>query len=546
MELATRTSARNKVKPSIFTPSKYENFSLNKRKAMDKKLEQCNRQADILLMYKHENYILELSLAAYELLKLAMTEYFANHNIYKIQAKDQKDKHGLCTRTSYSVINLNSNKQQYRINLFHTTSRIEVNGRGRQEFLPHLQDIAASMDRKGNCPQLNKLLEQQIKQCIESMQTSGEASLVTHTQDNDLKASGDASLVRTSQLRQKPASGDALLAGSQQSSGDASLVKTSQPKQKPASGDASLVKTSQPKQKPASGDASLAGLQQSSGDASLVKTSQLRQKPASGDASLAGFQQSSGDASLTENLLVGTPSLAGSQQSSKDALLDKASSQSQSLSAHQANGDASLVKTSQLRQKPAGGDASLAGSQQSSKDALLDKASRDALLAIKTYERGILHQSSSGDASLEKILQSSQNPASRDALLPGQQQSSGDASLDKSTELNMTNTDNSWDNLLMILCSICAKSVNGLVTPTYFCCRCEQTMHAHCEKDRVANVEDMNNDYICFTCTQMDQTMSNSQENNRAETTVNHTAAKKIERHVQGKQQLLSLKKTPS
>ncbi|CAC5368275.1 unnamed protein product [Mytilus coruscus] len=191
MELATRTSARNKVKPSIFTPSKYENFSLNKRKAMDKKLEQCNRQADILLMYKHENYILELSLAAYELLKLAMTEYFANHNIYKIQAKDQKDKHGLCTRTSYSVINLNSNKQQYRINLFHTTSRIEVNGRGRQEFLLHLQDIAASMDRKGNCPQLNKL-EQQIKQCIESMQTSGEASLVTHTQDNDLKASGDA------------------------------------------------------------------------------------------------------------------------------------------------------------------------------------------------------------------------------------------------------------------------------------------------------------------------------------------------------------------
>ncbi|CAC5361921.1 unnamed protein product [Mytilus coruscus] len=364
MELATRTSARNKVKPSIFTPSKYENFGLNKRKAMDKKLEQCNRQADILLMYKHENYILELSLAAYELLKLAMTEYFANHNIYKIQAKDQKDKHGLCTRTSYSVINLNSNKQQYRINLFHTTSRIEVNGRGRQEFLSHLQDIAASMDRKGNCPQLNKLLEQQIKQCIESMQTSGEASLVTHTQDNDLKASGDASLVRTSQLRQKPASGD----------------------------------------------------------------------------------------------------------------------------------------------------ASLAGSQQSSKDALLDKASRDALLAIKTYERGILHQSSSGDASLEKILQSSQNPASRDALLPGQQQSSGDASLDKSIELNMTNTDNSWDNLLMILCSICAKSVNGLVTPTYFCCRCEQTMHAHCEKDRVANVEDMNNDYICFTCTQMDQTMSNSQK----------------------------------
>ncbi|CAC5422643.1 unnamed protein product [Mytilus coruscus] len=377
MELATRQSARNKVKPSIFTPSKYENFSLNKRKAMDKKLEQCNRQADILLMYKHENYILELSLAAYELLKLAMTEYFANHNIYKIQAKDQKDKHGLCTRTSYSVINLNSNKQQYRINLFHTTSRIEVNGRGRQEFLPHLQDIAASMDRKGNCPQLNKLLEQQIKQCIESMQTSGEASLVTHTQDNDLKASGGA-------LAGKNISTDRNLQVGTPCWQDLNNLVGHR-----------LVKTSQPKQKPASGDASLAGLQQSSGDASLVKTSQLRQKP------------------------------ARSQQSSKDALLDKASSQSQSLSAHQANGDASLVKTSQLRQKPASGDALLAGSQQSSGDASLVKtsqpkqkpASGDASLA------GL--QQSSGDASLVKTSQLRQKPASGDASLAGFQQSSG-------------------------------------------------------------------------------------------------------------------------
>ncbi|CAC5406019.1 unnamed protein product [Mytilus coruscus] len=308
------------------------------------------------------------------------------------------------------------------------------------------------MDRKGNCPQLNKLLEQQIKQCIESMQTSGEAS-ANSTQDR--------------------------------------LVGTGS---------------------------------QSSGDASLVKTSQLRQKPAIGDASLAG-----------------------SQQSSKDALLDKASSQSQSqsLSAHQANGDASLVKTSQLRQIPASGNASLAGSQQSSKDALLDKASRDALMAIKTYERGILHQSSSGDASLEKILQSSPNPASRDALLPGQQQSSGDASLDKSIELNMTNTDNSLDNLLMILCSIFAKSVNGLVTPTYFCCRCEQTMHAHCEKDRVANVEDMKMTIYALhvhkwtkLCPTVKKTTGLKQQST--------TQQQKIERHVQGKQQLLSLKKTPS
>ena len=98
---------------------------------MDKKVQQCNRSVDVELQYKHGNYVLEMSLAAYELLKAAIKEYFHHHDNYTIQANDQTDQQGLCVNTSYSVRNRkNENeKQQYRI--YHTTCRVEVNGHGR-------------------------------------------------------------------------------------------------------------------------------------------------------------------------------------------------------------------------------------------------------------------------------------------------------------------------------------------------------------------------------------------------------------------------------
>ncbi|CAC5418295.1 unnamed protein product [Mytilus coruscus] len=69
MSIQTRTSARTKSKPQPFTPAKYENFSINKTRALDKKLEACNRTMDIKIEQKHQNYILELSAAAYKIIK---------------------------------------------------------------------------------------------------------------------------------------------------------------------------------------------------------------------------------------------------------------------------------------------------------------------------------------------------------------------------------------------------------------------------------------------------------------------------------------------
>ncbi|CAC5384525.1 unnamed protein product [Mytilus coruscus] len=162
MSFQTRTSARTKSKPQPYTPAKYENFSINKTRALDKKIEACNRTMDTKIEQKHQNYILELSAAAYEIIKGEIDIYFEQHSTYKLLPKHQQDNQGLCIRTSHSVRNRSSNKQLYRINLFHTTSKVEVNGQGMELFLTHIEDIKERMKSRGNYKIYNKQIEEQI------------------------------------------------------------------------------------------------------------------------------------------------------------------------------------------------------------------------------------------------------------------------------------------------------------------------------------------------------------------------------------------------
>ena len=60
MELSLRTSARQKIKPTLYTPAKYENFRLIKKKALDKKIEQCQVDIEVVLVNKHGIFFLEL------------------------------------------------------------------------------------------------------------------------------------------------------------------------------------------------------------------------------------------------------------------------------------------------------------------------------------------------------------------------------------------------------------------------------------------------------------------------------------------------------
>jgi len=56
-------------------------------------------------------------------------------------------------------------------NLYHTTGHIEVNGHGKDLFLEHLKEIIKLMESKGNCSQLNRLLEHQIREYMRKFPT---------------------------------------------------------------------------------------------------------------------------------------------------------------------------------------------------------------------------------------------------------------------------------------------------------------------------------------------------------------------------------------
>jgi hypothetical protein len=242
MDRAVRLSTRNKVKPTPYTPYKYEGYKLNKKKALDKKVQQCIRSVDVELQYKHGNYVLEMSLAAYELLKGAIKEYFHHHDNYTIEANDQQDQQGLCVSTSYFVRNRKNNKQQYRINLYHTTCRAEVNGHGREQFLLHLQDMAVMMDNKGNCSQLNKLSESPIRQCMDSMTQNGSMSASNSSNDGPLvPISHSPHRKDVTKKASRGASIATIQHNSTRASGDASLV-TMQHHSTRASEDAPLAK----------------------------------------------------------------------------------------------------------------------------------------------------------------------------------------------------------------------------------------------------------------------------------------------------------------
>jgi hypothetical protein len=47
MDRVVSLSTRNRVKSTPYIPYKYEGYKLNKKKALDKKVQQCNRSVDM-------------------------------------------------------------------------------------------------------------------------------------------------------------------------------------------------------------------------------------------------------------------------------------------------------------------------------------------------------------------------------------------------------------------------------------------------------------------------------------------------------------------
>jgi hypothetical protein len=143
-------------------------YKLNPERAINKKFEACKRDLNIEIEIKKGTLVMTLTSGAYELFKESIFQYYdkSTTRTYSITNKSSRssgqNKNKLIVEESLSIKSNTGekrNKQLFRINMFHTTSRIDVNGKGHQEFIE--TDIIKLMNTYG----MNALNEKILMFC---------------------------------------------------------------------------------------------------------------------------------------------------------------------------------------------------------------------------------------------------------------------------------------------------------------------------------------------------------------------------------------------
>ena len=110
-------------------------YTLNHDKAMKKKLNACNAEMKVSTEFKGGgNYIIYFSAAMYELYRNALVQHFeclqedTDRNI-RVTSKDSIDCSGSVVESLIKISSRNSYRPKYTINLYHTQSKVMVNGK---------------------------------------------------------------------------------------------------------------------------------------------------------------------------------------------------------------------------------------------------------------------------------------------------------------------------------------------------------------------------------------------------------------------------------
>lgn len=173
--LALRKTNRIITPKEVFTPTKYEmpmSYELNERKAMLKKIEATERDHDINIELKRGTIVMTFTPATYEIYKQAIYTYYQNHpgKICQKTSKTSRTNNAsiekATTEESLSIkpksdsSRCGHGRQLYRINMFNTTSTMDVNGRQYQMFISEdMPEIIKSVDITG-VSQLNSRLKE--------------------------------------------------------------------------------------------------------------------------------------------------------------------------------------------------------------------------------------------------------------------------------------------------------------------------------------------------------------------------------------------------
>ena len=125
-------------------------YSLNYDKALRKKAKACQAEYLVSSEVKRDNYIFSFSAAMYELYRENLARYFSMLNDdssdIKVTFKDICDKTGMVTESLLKVFQKIPNSKdelKYTINMYHTKSRVMVNGNQAIQFNDEHSKITA-------------------------------------------------------------------------------------------------------------------------------------------------------------------------------------------------------------------------------------------------------------------------------------------------------------------------------------------------------------------------------------------------------------------
>ena len=137
---------RSRRPPVTYTPSKLSSdYALDMSKAAKKKIAAVERDNDVEVNLKYNNLVMVFTPASYELFRQGICGYFSTYKDKEVKRPVKLDTEGSVVHESLAISDKGIGKKMFTVNLFHTTSKVTVNGGQLKLFLE--EDLDCILDK---------------------------------------------------------------------------------------------------------------------------------------------------------------------------------------------------------------------------------------------------------------------------------------------------------------------------------------------------------------------------------------------------------------
>ena len=150
-------NSRSRSPPMTYTPSKLSSdYALDMSKAAKKKIAATERRKDVEVSLKYNNLVMTFTSASYELFRQGISGYFSMYKDNEVKSTVKLDTEGATVHESLAVSEKETGKKMFTVNLFHTTSKVTVNGSQLRLFLEEdLDCILSKINQNGSLDYIN-------------------------------------------------------------------------------------------------------------------------------------------------------------------------------------------------------------------------------------------------------------------------------------------------------------------------------------------------------------------------------------------------------